>query len=256
MSIGRKIRQFRNQRGEPLLDLARKAGISYSFLSAIERELKKPSVNTLKKISDALNIPVSYLLAEVPDNSLRDKLKLIREGRSLGYPELAELSGVPVETLRAFEEGADWPDLNTIEKLSDSLGVTVRYFLDSNQGSSSIGERLRKTREAKGMSVVELASKSGVSPGLVSQIERDQVVPSLRTLEQMAKNLGISVCYFLLDQQDVGDLLSTLSPEVKELLGDPRVQSILRAVRDFNQGELQYTLNQIEFFRKYRNLLK
>lgn len=239
-----------------MLEVARKAFISYSFLSAIERGLRKPSVNTLKKIANALNIPISYLLAEMSENPLKHKLKLIREGRSLGYSELAQLCGVPGEKLRAFEEGVDWPDLDTVEKLADSLGVTVRYFLDSNQGSSSIGERLRATREAKGIRVVDLAAKSGISPGLVSQIEHDQVVPSLQTLEQIARNLGTSVCYFLLDQQDVGDLLSALSPEVKEMLGDPRVQSVLRAVRDFNKGELQYILNQIEFFRKYRNLLR
>lgn len=78
----------------------------------------------------------------------------------------------------------------------------------------------------------------------------------MQTLEQIAINLGTSVCYFLLDQQDVEDLLSTLSPEAKELLGDPRVQSILRGVKDFNKGELQYALNQIEFIRKYRHLFK
>ncbi len=110
-------------------------------------------------------------------------------------------------------------------------------------------------REEKGITVTDLAEKAGVSPGLISQIEQDQTIPSLDTLENIARALGSSICYFLLEQENVTDLISSMSPDLIELLSDPRVQAVLRAVRDFTQGELRFVLNQIHFFKRYRDLL-
>ena len=39
-----------------------------------------------------------------------------------------------------------------------------------------LGEKLRKVRKAKGMSIAALAEKAGVSPGMISQIERNTTV--------------------------------------------------------------------------------
>ena len=47
---------------------------------------------------------------------------------------------------------------------------------------SRIGERLRAERQRKGMTVREIARRIGVSPSLISQIERDKVNPSVATL--------------------------------------------------------------------------
>ena len=44
---------------------------------------------------------------------------------------------------------------------------------------SRIGERLRAERQRKGMTVREIARRIGVSPSLISQIERDKVNPSV-----------------------------------------------------------------------------
>lgn len=256
MATGSRIRDFRKQRGKTIDELVKQVGISRSFLSAVERGEKKPSVNTLKKIAETLNVPVSYLVTDMSDNNVGKKIKLIREGRNLDFEDLAERSGIPVWDLQTFEEGTTNPTMDQLERLADALGVTIRYFLENLQNTTSVGKRVKNVRESKGLTVIELADKSGVSPGLVSQVEHEQVVPSLQTLEQVAKALDTSVCYFLLEQQDITDLLTSLSSDMIELLGDPRVQAVLRAIRDLNQGELRFILNQIDFFRKYSILLK
>src|SRR2546430_16884022 len=61
------------------------------------------------------------------------------------------------------------------------------------RASSAIGPRLRLARERKNMSVRGLARYVGVSPSLVSQIERGRVMPSVGTLYTIANELGLVV---------------------------------------------------------------
>jgi transcriptional regulator with XRE-family HTH domain len=256
MTLGKRIREFRKERGLTLKELSKKIGISYSFLSAIERNIKKPSLTTIKQIAETLNIPITYLFSDESNGKkIGDKLKLIREGRSLSISELAELTDINEDKLKEIENNELQPDLDTIEILSNTLDVTVRYFLEKSTSELNVGKRIKKVRTNRGMTVASLAEKSGVSPGLISQIENQQTLPSVDSLEEIAEALGASVCYFLLEQEDIEDLLASLSPEVREMLGDPRTQGILRAVRDFSKGELKYILNHIQFFRRNRDVL-
>src|SRR5437764_15080148 len=59
--------------------------------------------------------------------------------------------------------------------------------------SSAIGPRLRQAREHKNMSLRGLARYVGVSPSLVSQIERGRVMPSVGTLYAITTELGLVV---------------------------------------------------------------
>ncbi len=59
-----------------------------------------------------------------------------------------------------------------------------------------IGSRLRRLRKDKGLSIAVLAEKSGVSTGLISQIERELVVPSAVSLYRIGKALDTDIGYF------------------------------------------------------------
>src|SRR5690606_26494682 len=56
-----------------------------------------------------------------------------------------------------------------------------------------LGKRLRQEREARGLSLRELARRIGVSPSLVSQIERGLVTPSVSTLWSIASELDLTI---------------------------------------------------------------
>jgi len=62
---------------------------------------------------------------------------------------------------------------------------------DPRAASTGLGARLRLGRERTGMSLRELARRVGVSPSLVSQIERNHVKPSVGTLYSVANELGL-----------------------------------------------------------------
>jgi transcriptional regulator with XRE-family HTH domain len=54
-----------------------------------------------------------------------------------------------------------------------------------------LGLSIRQAREKKGMTLRAMARAIGVTPGLVSQIERGIAMPSVGTLYNMASHLGI-----------------------------------------------------------------
>jgi transcriptional regulator with XRE-family HTH domain len=58
---------------------------------------------------------------------------------------------------------------------------------------SQIGERLREARQSQGLTARDVAKRVGVSPSLISQIERDKVNPSVSTLWGLVTVLGLTM---------------------------------------------------------------
>lgn len=56
-----------------------------------------------------------------------------------------------------------------------------------------IGDKIRELREKHKMTQVELAKLAGISNTYLSDIERGRVNPSLKTLDKLAKALGIKI---------------------------------------------------------------
>ena len=57
-NLGTKIRLFRNEKGLTIAQLAENAGIDDYFLGEIERAENKPSLDTLLKLANALQVDV------------------------------------------------------------------------------------------------------------------------------------------------------------------------------------------------------
>jgi len=62
-----------------------------------------------------------------------------------------------------------------------------------------IGRTIKKLRTNSGLTLEELADNSGCTPGFISQMERNQAVPSITTLYAIAKVLGVKVTDFFPD---------------------------------------------------------
>jgi transcriptional regulator with XRE-family HTH domain len=69
-------------------------------------------------------------------------------------------------------------------------------------GHNEIGDRLRRERAERGLSLRELARRLDVSPSLVSQIETGKIQPSVRTLYAMVSELGVSLDDVFHDRSD------------------------------------------------------
>lgn len=63
-----------------------------------------------------------------------------------------------------------------------------------------IGDKIRERRLQMGMNLKELAERTNLTPGFLSQIERDISEPSITSLRKIAEALEVAVFYFLLDE--------------------------------------------------------
>ena len=60
-----------------------------------------------------------------------------------------------------------------------------------------IGEKIRRLREDRGMSVEELAKKLGVQTVILSQVEQEVIPPTVATIVNLSRIFGVSPDYFL-----------------------------------------------------------
>jgi transcriptional regulator with XRE-family HTH domain len=248
-ACGRRIKAAREARGLSLSALARQVGVTPSYLSEVEHGAKRPSLAVLRRLAAVLNLDPADLL---PDKarpaalSPGERVRLLRQEKKLTLTALAEKAGITPSYLSEIERGYANPALATLEQLARALEVS----LDQLWGPlRSLGERVREVRENLGLSQAEVAERAGVSSGLVGQIERGEVQPSLATLEALAAALGVSPC-FLIREEDPAVLYARLSPCVRELLTEPKVQAVLERLCTCTPAELRFLLEFIDLYKR------
>ena len=78
------------------------------------------------------------------------------------------------------------------------LTETLQDGLDAYR----IGPKIRALRLEKGLALADLGAQSGLSPGMLSKIERGQVFPTLPTLLRIALVFGIGLDHFFRPDED------------------------------------------------------
>jgi XRE family transcriptional regulator, regulator of sulfur utilization len=69
--------------------------------------------------------------------------------------------------------------------------------VDGGPGGSAVGPRVRALREAMGLSLRDLADRSGVSAPMLSQVERGETSPTLAVAEKIAAGLELTLSQLL-----------------------------------------------------------
>ncbi len=250
MIDGSKIRKLRKERNYTLAGLAQKANLSASYLSELERGHKEPSVKTIAKLATALNVHSSEMVhSREAAFKVGDRIRLYRREQDLTLTELAALSGLSNTYLCDIERGAVLPSVNSLKKISSILKTPV----DSLIGPKNLpGEKLLALRKEHGLTQTQLAEKAGLSTGFIGQLEQGKVQPSLRTLEQISAALNVTPCYFISEEDGLSGLLRLLSPGVRALLTEPRVYTVLRALRQCSEKEFRLILDFINLIRQAR----
>jgi transcriptional regulator with XRE-family HTH domain len=67
-------------------------------------------------------------------------------------------------------------------------------------GQLGIGQKVQHMRSNKGLSLQQLAEKTGLSKPLISQIENEQISPPISTLLKIANSLDTDISFFFQDQ--------------------------------------------------------
>jgi transcriptional regulator with XRE-family HTH domain len=66
-----------------------------------------------------------------------------------------------------------------------------------------LGHKIRARRKARGLSLRELADRAGISPGMISQMERGFTSPSIRTLRLVSAALDTPLPWLLEEDENV-----------------------------------------------------
>ena len=72
------------------------------------------------------------------------------------------------------------------------LDITSLGIANGGMKAEGMGEKIRKLRKRKGISLRELARRTGISPSFLSEIETAQNYPSPKVLSDIADELGVA----------------------------------------------------------------
>jgi transcriptional regulator with XRE-family HTH domain len=98
----------------------------------------------------------------------------------------------------------------------------------------AIGARLRRLRLRKSMGLLELSRHTGLSPALLSKLERDVLYPTLPTLLRIAMVFSVGLDYFF-------------TPEPKPVLEIVRRKDRMRFPESPESGEPAYFFESLDF---------
>lgn len=70
-----------------------------------------------------------------------------------------------------------------------------------------LGAKIRDRRVEIGMSLKELAEKSDLTPGFLSQVERELTEPSITSLRRISSALGMAVFNFLMEDEHINPVV-------------------------------------------------
>jgi transcriptional regulator with XRE-family HTH domain len=140
-ALGGRIRAARVHRGVSAAELAAAAGVSKSLVSQIERGIAAPSIDTVRRLASALQVPVFSLFLEEPDNGMvvrRSQRRVVRYPGSGAVREILSpsLNGRMVVLWVTFPPGEDGRE--PVRHVGEETVVVVRGTLEVGIGEQRV----------------------------------------------------------------------------------------------------------------------
>lgn len=137
---------------------------------------------------------------------LPTRLRLAREAADFGGVRLSLDAGLSRATVLRIEDEGRIPGIDVVEKLARVLKVSPCQLAFGLAGGGAsphneslacdgVGARLVQAREAKGWSRRALGRESQTSDTTIRLTEEGETMPSVATVEQLAKVLRVSPCW-------------------------------------------------------------
>jgi transcriptional regulator with XRE-family HTH domain len=79
--------------------------------------------------------------------------------------------------------------------LTDSANIARVEEVD--RGKESLGERIRRVREMRGLTIRDLSSRTGIDVATLKRIESGETIPALGQLARLGKALDMKMGYFI-----------------------------------------------------------
>ncbi len=91
LMLGQKIRVTRKYKNLKIAELAKITGLTVSMISQVERGIISPSIQTLKKIGNAMDIPLSYLFESDDSRDFSQEFVYANSESVRATPPLAQI---------------------------------------------------------------------------------------------------------------------------------------------------------------------
>ncbi|MCV2394351.1 helix-turn-helix domain-containing protein [Actinotalea sp. M2MS4P-6] len=186
LTLGRRIRHYRTERGWTLDRLGGEVGASASQLSLVENGRREPRVTLLRSIAAALGVPAAALLAPEPPSHRAaleialDRAQRTGAYRALGLPEVRPGQSLPTEALEALV------GLHT--ELARRADAAIATPEEARRASTALHAWMRE-RDNYLPAIEEVAEdavrSSGYTTGPLTH----------RSVAEIAKSLGFSIIH-------------------------------------------------------------
>lgn len=233
-----------------LEEMSQKTRLPYPYLHQVVKGKKDLSRLSIKKILTYLDIPEDLIEEKDWEDFLNakigDKLRALRQEKDLSLEQLGTLTGLSATYLSELETKKTLPSIRLVKELAAFYNVPTSLFFTNIHSRHLVGEKLKRIREYKKMTQRELADKSGLSPSLISQLENGKVHASLETIARLRKTLGVSVCFLILGEEELEQIIAAMNPSLIELLLKPEVQGIIGSICFMDEEKVKLIFNFIE----------
>ncbi len=98
-----------------------------------------------------------------------------------------------------------------------------KHEIVKNHQASQLSRRIQERRMQMGLSLRELAARAGVTASFLSQVERGQSNPSLKTLQAIARTLNVPIFYLLVDDSSENHHLVRRGEGTRSAFATPNV---------------------------------
>jgi transcriptional regulator with XRE-family HTH domain len=106
-----------------------------------------------------------------------------------------------------------------------------------------LGPRIRSLRQARQVTLRELAERAGVTESFLSQVEREKASPSIASVQRIARALDLGIAELFVDEPPLGRVVRRADRRRITYQGLNAVDEFLTAGRD---GRLQVILTTLE----------
>ena len=138
MTVSEKIQEARSKTGLTQQQLADAIGTTTQNISQYERGVRNPKIETLRKIADALGVPVAeFLDEELTSMTTGERIRKARLRADMTQEQLAALLGVDRATISKYESGIIDPPTSQMNRIADLLDM------DSAAADCEVSDRER-----------------------------------------------------------------------------------------------------------------
>lgn len=193
-TLGEKLRLLRTANCMTQLELANVIHVHQSTITTWELDLKTPSAVNISRLCKIFCIEPDELIGAVPRKDFQNfealitNLKRLREAKGMSQAELAGMLGIHYTSLNNIESGKRRPNVKTVKRMADILGVSVSSLFESYVRTDTAADNEKRDVLSKYKTFGQRARKEASS---MTPDQRKALVATLMGIVNGIRVLGV-----------------------------------------------------------------